>query len=257
MKIFDFHTHPGYDYHDEERGYVTTPPVFTDGLKKMGVTFCAGTTIHKKDSYRELADFAEIVPRLNAEAYAFYEMYPEFFTTGIHIHPAYPELSLAEIEKYAAKGVRLIGELVPYMMKWNSYSAPELDEIWRAAAKHDMVVSVHPTTLEDLDRFARRHPDLRIVVAHLNKGDYAGQMELLKRNGNLWIDVSAHADDREGLVRDAIDTLGRERILYGSDYPGYPDDRFIRAVEKECRSDAEREDIFWNNAYRLLFGDKK
>ena len=37
MKIFDFHTHPGYDYHDEERGYVTTPPVFADGLKKMGV----------------------------------------------------------------------------------------------------------------------------------------------------------------------------------------------------------------------------
>ncbi len=254
MKIFDFHTHPGYDYHDEKRGYHVTPDLFVKRLREAGVSLSAGSTIHKNDSYCELSAYEEILPRLNAEAYGMHESYPDFFVPGIHVHPAFVELSLAQIEKYAAKGVRLIGELVPYMMQYNALAAPEADAIWEAAIKHNMVVSVHPTTYPDLDEFAKRHRDLKIVVAHLRGIHFDAQMELLKKHENVWLDVSAHGDDTEGLIRAAIDTVGQKRIIYGSDYPGYRNTRFIEAVVKNTKTDAEREDILWNNAYNLLFG---
>lgn len=254
MKIFDFHTHLGYDYHDEKRGYHMTPDRYVRELSEMGVSLAAGSTIRRADSRRPLEDYEEIIPRLNAEAYEMHEAYPDFFVPGIHVHPAFVELSLAQIEKYAAKGVKLLGELVPYMMQYNALAVPEADAIWEAAVKHNMVVSVHPTTYPDLDAFAKRHRDLRIVVAHLGVAAYDDQLDLFRKNENIWFDVSGHADERENFVRDAIDAIGKDRILYGSDFPAYLGDRFIKAVLKDCKTDAELEAILWNNAYGLLFG---
>jgi len=253
MKIFDFHTHLGYDYHDAERGYHMDPERYVRELKEMGITLAAGSTIRRKDSRRPLADYEEIIPRLNAEAYEMHEAYPDFFVPGIHVHPAFVELSLAEIEKYAAKGVRLIGELVPYMMQYNALAVPEADAIWEAAARRNMVVSIHPTTYPDIIAFANRHKTLKIVAAHISAKDFDTQVDVMKQCENVWFDVSGHADDRENFVRDAIDAVGKDRILYGSDFPGYLGDRFIRAVERDCRTEDELEAILWNNGYDLLF----
>ncbi len=253
MKIFDFHTHPGYDYHDAERGYHMTPDRYVRELNGMGVSLAAGSTIRRADSRRPLADYEEIIPRLNAEAYEMHEAYPDFFVPGIHVHPAFVELSLAEIEKYAAKGVKLLGELVPYMMQYNALAVPEADAIWEEAARRNMVVSIHPTTYPDIIAFANRHKTLKIVAAHISAKDFDVQVDVMKQCDNVWFDVSGHADDRENFVRDAIDAVGKDRILYGSDFPGYLGDRFIRAVERDCRTEDELEAIFWNNGYDLLF----
>jgi len=243
----------GYDYHDAERGYHMDPERYVRELKEMGITLAAGSTIRRKDSRRPLADYEEIIPRLNAEAYEMHEAYPDFFVPGIHVHPAFVELSLAEIEKYAAKGVRLIGELVPYMMQYNALAVPEADAIWEAAARRNMVVSIHPTTYPDIIAFANRHKTLKIVAAHISAKDFDTQVDVMKQCENVWFDVSGHADDRENFVRDAIDAVGKDRILYGSDFPGYLGDRFIRAVERDCRTEDELEAILWNNGYDLLF----
>lgn len=253
MKIFDFHTHLGYDYHDAERGYHMDPDRYVRELNGMGVSLAAGSTIRRADSRRPLADYEEIIPRLNRDAYEMHEAYPDFFVPGIHVHPAFVEMSLAEIEKYAPKGVKLIGELVPYMMQYSSYAAPEADAVWEEAARRNMVVSIHPTTYPDIIAFAHRHKTLKIVAAHISAKDFDTQVDVMKQCENVWFDVSGHADDRENFVRDAIDAVGKDRILYGSDFPGYLGDRFIKAVQKDCRTEDELEAIFWNNGYDLLF----
>ncbi|MBR5601250.1 MAG: hypothetical protein IKW24_01320, partial [Clostridia bacterium] len=93
MKIFDFHLHPGYDFHNDKLGYEIIPELFVRGLRECGVSFCAGSVIHKADAKRPLADYAQILPRLNAEAYDFRQKYPDLYTPGIHVHPAFVELS--------------------------------------------------------------------------------------------------------------------------------------------------------------------
>ena len=140
MKIFDFHLHPGYDFHNYKLGYEITPEIFVDGLKKSCITFSCGSVIHKADMNKPVLEYAEIIPRLNKEAYSFYEKYSNIYTPGIHVHPEFVEMSCSEIEHYADRGVKLIGEIVPYMMSWNGYSNPNLIEILKLASEKKMVL---------------------------------------------------------------------------------------------------------------------
>ena len=250
MKIFDFHLHPGYDFHNDELGYEITPEIFVNGLNKNGVSFCAGSVIHKADSNRPLEDYEEIVPRLNREVYDFYLRYPDMVIPGIHIHPEFLELSCKEVEHYADKGVKLVGELVPYMMQWRLYSDKRTIEILRVASERKMILSIHPTTREDMEELFKALPDMKIVVAHLGAyGLYDWSIDMMKKYDNVYYDISAY---RSGMLRDAVDKVGKERILYGTDYPGYDPAPFINSVLSSGLTDDEQEFIFYKNAERLL-----
>ena len=254
MKIFDFHLHPGYDFHNDKLGYEITPEIFVDGLKKSGITFASGSVLHKADSKRPVEEYAEIIPRLNREAYSFYEAYPDIYTPGIHIHPDFVELSCSEVEYYAARGVRLVGEAVPYMMGWRSYSDPRVIEILRIASERGMVFNFHPNAdLLDMEGLFKALPNMKIVVAHLDGyGLYDWSVEMMKKYENVYFDISAHGIDRKGMLRDAVNKVGKERILYGSDYPGYAQKPFIDVVESSGLTTEEKEAIFYKNAERLL-----
>ena len=253
MRIFDFHVHPGYDFHNDELGYEITPEIFVEGLKKSGVTHCAGSAIHKWVGNKPLDEQGEVMKTLNAEAYEFYKMYPDFYSTGIHIHPNFAEESCAEIEKYAAKGVKLIGELVPNLTKWSSYMQDGMYDILKVAEKHDMVLSLHLMSIDSIFEMAKTFPNLRIVVAHIDAyGLYDRQIELMMKYENVYSDISAHGHDRAGMLRQTLDAVGKDRILMGSDYPGYNASTFINVVLENSIKDAEREAILWDNAAKLL-----
>lgn len=60
----------------------------------------------------------------------------------------------------------------------------------------------------------------------------------MKKYDNVFLDISAHGCDEEGTVRYAIDKVGADRILYGTDYPGYSPEPYIEGVMRECRCDS-------------------
>ena len=252
MKLFDFHLHPGYDFHNDELGYEITPERFIAGLDRSGVSFCAGSALHKADRHRPLEEYAEIIPRLNREAYAFYERYPTRYTPGIHIHPDHAELSCREIEFYADRGVRLIGELVPTSMDWKQYSDPRVIEILRVAADRGMVLSIHPTTPEDMEGLFAALPDMKIVAAHLSAyGLYDWSVEMMQKYENLYYDTSAYGTDPV-MIRNTVNKIGKDRILFGTDYPGYDPTPFIDAILGAGLDEDAVACIFYNNAQRLL-----
>lgn len=254
MKIFDFHLHPGYDFHNDKLGYEITPEIFVNGLKKSGVTFSSGSVIHKADMNRPVAEYRDIIPRLNREAYSFYEAYSDIYTPGIHVHPDFVDLCCREIDYYADRGVKLIGEIVPYMMSWSGYSNPRLIEILKLAAERGMVFNFHPNNRpDDMEGLFKALPELKIVVAHLDGyGLYDWSIDMMKKYDNVCFDISAHGNDRPGMLRDAVDKVGKDRILYGSDYPGYSQEPFIEAVKNSGLTIDEQEAVFYKNAERLL-----
>ena len=89
-----------------------------------------------------------------------------FFVPGIHIHPDFPELSAAEIENYYNKGVKLVGELVPYLMGCDTYLSKDFFELFKICEEKEMVVSVHPGDAEEFDEIADEFKNLTIVMAH-------------------------------------------------------------------------------------------
>lgn len=248
-EIFDFHLHPGYDFHAE----ALTPEAFVNGLKAHGIMGCAGSVIHKQDSNRAVEDYAEILPRLNAEAYEMQLRFPDFYRAGLHIHPDFVALSCAEIEHYAKKGVRLVGELVPYLMGWRNFDDPRVWEILEVAQHHGMVLNFHPNKRPaDMLAMIRQFPHLPIVIAHLDGyGLYDFAIETMQKYENVYFDISAHGT-REGMLADTVSRVGADRILFGTDYPGYSPAPFIESVLRARICDTDKEKILSGNAKRLL-----
>ena len=51
---------------------------------------------------------------------------------------------------------------------------------------------------------------------------------------------------------EAVARVGAERILFGTDYPGYSPAPFIESVQNAAISDDDKEKILYGNAARLL-----
>lgn len=126
-------------------------------------------------------------------------------------------------------------------------------EILSYAEELDMVVSMHPSTPDDMEALAAALPHLRLVYAHLDGyGQYDSHLALLQKYDNVCFDYSAHGSDFDGILRKTIDRVGCDRILFGTDYPGVNPASDIAAVLYEDLTSREYEYIFHKNAEQLL-----
>lgn len=254
MDIIDFHVHTGYDFHADEHGVLIDNEKFRSDLEACGVTKCCGSYLPKACNGRPVADYEQYIPELNAKAYETKELYGDFYIPGLHIHPAFVEMSCREIEKYARLGVKMIGELVPYMMGWQGCATKEFLEIMDCAASYNMVVNIHLTSGADMRALCASIPkSITLVWAHFSAfGTFDEHTGLLREFENVYFDTSAHGSDRVGIIKDAVNAVGSEKLLFGTDYPGIGPASDIGAMMVEDISEADRENIFSLNAKRLL-----
>lgn len=253
MKIIDFHCHPGYDFYRQVHGIQIDNELFFSDLYECGITRCCGSVINEAMCCRPVSEYEQIIPELNNRALRTEVESGGRYIPGIHIHPAFVRMSCEEIERCHALGVKLIGELVPYMMGWRDCATNEFIEIMDCAASYSMVVNIHPTSIPDMYALSRAVPRLKLVWAHFSGyGGLEAHIDMLKSFPNVYFDISAHGTDLVGTLRKAIDCVGYDRLLFGTDYPGIGPASDIAAVMFEPLSDCEREAIFYKNASRLL-----
>jgi len=106
--------------------------------------------------------------------------------------------------------------------------APEW--MWELCHAHDGVLMLHvmrDAAINDADnlafihRLARKYPRCRLVLAHVGRSfSYRSARAGLQKVadlGNVWVDTSAVTETET--LRKAIEVLGPERVLYGTDYP--------------------------------------
>ncbi len=69
-----------------------------------------------------------------------------------------------------------------------------------------------------IDRLAAQCPDTRIILAHIG-GFFSGEaaLNVAERRPNVWVDTSEIP--LPGMVRKAVDRLGAEKVLFGTDAP--------------------------------------
>ncbi len=111
----------------------------------------------------------------------------------------------------------------------------------------------------ELAYVAKRHPGLKIVMAHL--GAYSAlspgiffdeALEVMSRYDNVYADTSA-VDPF--YVELAIDKVGYDKLLFGSDYPyvaGLTISDYINSIVELGLEDKVLRKIFYDNATRLL-----
>lgn len=135
------------------------------------------------------------------------------------------------------------------------------DEVFSFAAGHRAVVLTHsgdPGSFpEDFIPFTDRHSQVRLILAHLGNNSDAGtsrQVCAVQRSqaGNVFIDTSSARSIYSGLIEWAVETIGADRLLFGTDTPLYSVACHKARIESAEISQADKRAILFQNAARLL-----
>ena len=203
---------------------------------------------------RTKKDIWGFIKELNDTSLKLRDYYKGFYIPGFHVHSDFVKESCEEIDRMKGEGVNLIGELVPYFWGQRKYDTPGMNEITDYATEKNMIISFHPIENDDIDGWVYKHPNTTFVAAHPNEyGDFMRHIERMKKLDNYYLDLSGYGVFREGMLRRAIDEVGVDRILFGSDYPTCNMAMYVGSVVlDELITDTEKEKILYLNAKRLL-----
>jgi len=110
---------------------------------------------------------------------------------------------------------------------------------------------------EDFIPFTDRYPQARLILAHLGNssdGVTSRQVSAIQRSqaGNVYVDTSSGRSIYSGLIEWAVETIGPDRILFGTDTPLYSVACHKVRIETAEISSAAKRKILFNNAARLL-----
>lgn len=198
--------------------------------------------------------------------FAHHELLP-----GAHI-----ELRRA-VDELGLKGYKLFG---PHTEQ--PFEDPRLRPVWEFCAERELPVLIHfgflgrgggivehprmsPLSLFEV---ARDFPEIPFVIPHFGAGYWRELLALCWSLPNIYIDTSGSNQwmrwmpydlTLESLFRKAFDTVGPERIIFGTDSIMFPRgfaERYLqdqlRAAYTQGFSDADVQLIFGGNAARLL-----
>ncbi len=138
---------------------------------------------------------------------------------------------------------------------------PVLDPLMKKAAEHDVFVLHHTwyktiggnpqeSDPSDIAVLASRHPDTKILMAHLTAHNKMGVLDV-QNHANVWVDTSG-CQPFAGVVEYAVEKLGAERLVYGSDAHGRGYESQLGRIYGADITEQARDLILWRNAARLL-----
>jgi uncharacterized protein len=145
----------------------------------------------------------------------------------VYINMHYPELSLAEMEKYLRSdkfaGVKYQGEYSratasapenreAFDLLEKVYRKPLLIHSWGLPEHGNAVAYSLPAQILEL---AREHPGLKIVMGHMGGTEWMDGIRAAEKVPNLYLDTCASYADQDK-VAVAVRTLGAEKVLFGS-----------------------------------------
>ena len=186
-------------------------------------------------------------------------LHPDYFTAFVYLNPLLGErATLAETERCAAlpgfRGIKL--EIAnnsshPCMRHAakaaRTFHLPILQHSWSTINIHNRK---HQSDPADTALFARRNPDVQVIMAHLTGIGFRGVLEA-KGLPNLYVDTSG-GHPEEGLIEFAAEHLGADHVLYGSDLPIRENSVTIGRILGAKISAADQRRMLFGNTARLL-----
>ncbi|MFQ5702408.1 MAG: amidohydrolase family protein [Gemmatimonadales bacterium] len=176
------------------------------------------------------------------------------------VNPNYTDLALEEIESCIGDGmvgVKLAASrrasdrlLDPVIELAATLGVPVLHHIWQHR-RRDWPGQEASDAVE-LAALAGRHPDARLILAHLGGGgDWSHSLRAIRDVSNVWVDLSGSGVDVD-MLDCALTELGPERLLWGCDVTMDTGWGKLRYLESLGLSSADLDFIRYRNA-RSIF----
>ena len=114
----------------------------------------------------------------------------------------------------------------------------------------DRVREVNDAALQLREKFGSAYvPGFHVYLAFLKESLH---VERMKKFPNLNLDISGTGLFRYGLLAALAQTVGSDRVLFGTDYPICNPGMYVQAVLGEHIPDEDKEKILFGNARRIL-----
>ncbi|MEM2755016.1 MAG: amidohydrolase family protein [Candidatus Methanomethylicia archaeon] len=215
----------------------------------------------------------------NEELGRFVSLNPERLIGFGSVNPnksiSYVEEKLKEIKNHGLRGVKLI----PTIQFFNPSENRNISKIFEFCERNRLIILYHtgcdpgpfeiPELSEDanpkyLHKVLDIYSNVKLVLAHI--GSYSAirpgiwfneALNLMRKYDNVYADTSAVTDIlyNEKMIKKIRETVGFERIIFGSDYPIVDGRNILTEVENIKRSvlkEYEKEQVLGLNAQSLL-----
>jgi hypothetical protein len=257
FEIFDCHLHCPPEAGEKWQWYKVTH-TFDDFVAYLDKTGVGRGIINSQRSYDPQP--SEFIAG-NREVARLVEKYQGRFLGACIVNPQFIEESLRELETCRKElGFIWVGELCNYMIPFD-YRIREFDMLVDQVKKLNMILALH-TEGEEIHYIADRFPDATIAFAHF--GDDREWETIFKRidtvakNSNFYLDTSGYGHDRVGVLEYAVEKIGPDRILFGSDFSINDPGTVIARIRNAFITDEQKRKILSGNLVSLIniFTDK-
>lgn len=190
--------------------------------------------------------------------------YPDRLVGLCCLSPFHKEAA-GEVERCLASGMSGVGELAFYGSGLEPICLTCLEPIMALCQDADVPIMIHtnepvghfysgktPNTLAQIYSLVKQYPNNRIILAHFGGGIFFYNLlkkEVRETLANVYFDTAASPFLYEPAVyRVAIDLVGRDKIMLGTDYPLLPAARYFKEIAKAGLTQEEIDAICGGNA---------
>lgn len=142
-------------------------------------------------------------------------------------------------------------------------SDPGCLEVCEEASQHSLPVIFHtgtkgyekrpgriPSALENFEALLRTFPQMTFILGHMGISQYKLAIRLAQRYPNVYLETSGQPASH---IKEAIQAVGGDRVLFGSDWPLWDPIYPLKAVLDATKGDLGlRKLVLHENAVRIL-----
>ncbi|MBQ9796792.1 MAG: amidohydrolase [Clostridia bacterium] len=123
------------------------------------------------------------------------------------------------------------------------------DRIFSFVNEQRAVLLMHPQKVEKMASFANRYPDMKLIIAHLSSMEHIAAIREA-RYGNIYTDTSGGASNLNNVIEYAVNQVGSEKILFGTD--AYACSFQFGRIALARLPHADKENILYKNAVKMF-----
>ncbi len=223
-----------------------------------GVSITAQQLVEQMDAYEmEKAVLCSSDSTDNDLAAQAARTYPGRFWPLVYTNPLEGKKAVEQIYRYVEEEGFCGIKLQPLKHAYVADSAV-VDPVMEAAEKLRVPVFIHcghpPYSLPwSIAFLAERHAQVPTVMIHMGHGHGVyidAALKMARRFPNLYLEMSGMPMGSK--IKEAYETVGKERILFGTDAPFHHPSVEIQKVLTCGLEEAALADVFYENAYRLM-----